>query len=466
MIATAAFLVASALCLVEPAKAFDTGHHSDLSRIVLKQQGFSPDAVNAVRLASWLNDYHSNAPTGNLLFKLALKRLHFDNLRTPKEVENYYHQLLVNLRALTHEAVEAKNKPAMLIILGIAQHVIQDFYAHSNWAELYKRAPDGRFKIELFPIKRSPSSRALRTGTWPGDGRFGHGGYDRGMNKDSINRPYWENAFVMAHMATIRITRQIQQWVKNQSPGFWDELKQYQASESERRSVNRDLKSAQDISMWVKASVLGLPAFDGHWKGNHSGHTGKFSAANQAFTTRKNSAIAQQFRETGISSRLALNLKKPPRHKRLTALPELNDNLSKRRVIVVKIDSYQLVPRRTNSLSIGARININGETYLGRIFSRRSDFNSETAPAWHEVHITREGEEAATVSIELFAQLDDENATEVPIDINPAPDKTALTFETSENDSVTNNSTETFTTQGDAASSAKIRYSVEVYNIE
>ena len=106
---------------LKDAQAFDTGHHFDLTRVALKREGFAVGAIDSILLASWLTDYYSNAPSSNnLLLRSALNRLHFDNLRTPKEVENYYRQFLKNLHNLTLKL--ANKRRTTLSMLKIHRH--------------------------------------------------------------------------------------------------------------------------------------------------------------------------------------------------------------------------------------------------------------------------------------------------------------------------------------------------------
>ncbi|MEM7070069.1 MAG: hypothetical protein AAF478_14420, partial [Pseudomonadota bacterium] len=348
-------LAAFSLVPLKSAVAFDTGHHSDISRIVLKRIGFNTNAIHSVLLANWLTDYYSNAvATNNLLLRPALTRMHFDNLRTLKEVENYHAQLLKNLKLLAEEAAWNNDLPALLIVLGLAQHVTQDFYAHSNWAELYPRKPNGQFDADLFPRSTAALKGKLRTGTFPSKGNFSHGNYTFGLNKDSHVRPHWENAYVLAYAATRRITIRIRDWVEDINPGIWSRAASLQLPAAEQTLLQREVEFAKNISMWVKASVLGLAASDGHWKGNLSGHSGKFTAANNAFASRKASFLAQAYTGSKIAPRLALNLKDAPAAKTRELLRFDDEEEFEGRAIIVKIHSYRTGHSGPKPLSIGA----------------------------------------------------------------------------------------------------------------
>jgi len=466
------------LPLQQRALAFDTGHHFDLTRLVLKRQGLGFDAINSALLANWLTDYYSSSPAiKNPLLKSALVRLHFDNLGSRKEIDAYYQNFNRNLKALVEEAAAENDRIKMLIAVGMAHHIIQDFYAHSNWTNLYARRPNGQFDVDLYPRPTVVLKGKLQTGTWPPRGEISHGNYKSGMNKDSPIRPGWENAFVMAHAATWQMTNRIRSWAENVRPGFWEHTGSLNLTNRNRWELLRDLSSAHSISMWVRAKVLGLPASDGHWKGNQTGNAARFHAATQQFTTWKNSFLARQFRETDTPTRMALDLDNPVGSKTrqlLTLPPEFE---FEGHAIVVKIHALNAVTPTLNGLPIGARIYINGETYVGRIFAENTDFSDLKFPAWHELHIEREESEnspGSLISIQLFALENGNLGREILIDTNPDPAQSATLFEVSEKSGLmdrlrqklSRQSTGLLRSSGAGPIAAEITYSVEVHEID
>ena len=65
-----------------------------------------------------------------------VENTHYDRLPSRWHNEAYTRQLVQNTLKVAETAC-AKNDPAMLLIgLGMSMHIIQDFYSHSNWAEL------------------------------------------------------------------------------------------------------------------------------------------------------------------------------------------------------------------------------------------------------------------------------------------------------------------------------------------
>ena len=52
----------------------------DQNRYVLKKEGFSEAAIDAISLANWLADYYATAPAVDPSVRPGLARLQFDNL--------------------------------------------------------------------------------------------------------------------------------------------------------------------------------------------------------------------------------------------------------------------------------------------------------------------------------------------------------------------------------------------------
>ena len=90
--------------------AFDTGYHTDLTRAVLRREGYSANVTDAVVLQNWITDLYGNWPmwTTQALprsqaeqmekLKRDLEKLHFDNLYTEAEVRAYWEQLVLNTK--------------------------------------------------------------------------------------------------------------------------------------------------------------------------------------------------------------------------------------------------------------------------------------------------------------------------------------------------------------------------------
>jgi len=184
------------LLLAKPAFAFDTGHHSDLTKEALQDQGFGETAIQTVQVQNWLVDYFSSSPTSSIEGDVA--KLHFDNLFTTEQIRNYWGRLSVNTRSAVQQAAREKDTLKLLTILGISLHAVQDFYSHSNWVETHPRSTTGPYRPETwFDSPPVPSSSRLYTGSYPKlrpEAVVLHGDYTSGLNKDSYVRPNWEKA--------------------------------------------------------------------------------------------------------------------------------------------------------------------------------------------------------------------------------------------------------------------------------
>lgn len=132
-----------------PARAFNLGYHHDITSDVLKHAGFSEDAVAVVLTGNEYSDIFQADESFNLIdddvkdeiLKLA-GHLHFDQLFRRELIDKNFRLLVRNARATvanTHQLAASnagESHAELLFALGISLHTIQDFYAHSNWAEL------------------------------------------------------------------------------------------------------------------------------------------------------------------------------------------------------------------------------------------------------------------------------------------------------------------------------------------
>ena len=131
------------------AGAFNLGYHHDITADVLKHEGFSDDAAAVVLSGNFFNDIFQTDESFLLIdddvkdeiFKLA-GHLHFDQLYSPELIDKNFRLLVRNARNTTlnlHQlgaSDRSESQTELLLAIGISLHTIQDFYAHSNWAEL------------------------------------------------------------------------------------------------------------------------------------------------------------------------------------------------------------------------------------------------------------------------------------------------------------------------------------------
>ncbi len=317
-------LTAAALLLAlvaDCSNAFDTGHHSDMTRAALSRRQFSDHAIKAVQVANWLADYITNSPTILKANRDQMEELHFDNLNTTAKVDNYWRNLAANTRVeirrlttvLNQNLQNPKKKQEaltnLLVVIGISLHAVQDFYSHSNWVETHypPAAPEyqtmtyWREFAALVPPPVPPNQRAPDPHYWtgwykgrhaanpepnePNQNNLKHGRYDDPatalntpnhgfLNHDSYCRPRWERAYVFAYAGTLEWIDAVITWADGVAQGLLtQELSTYNLANGlpgmpTAAVLDANLGFAKSISEYVKEAPD-----DGHWKGKGSGHT-------------------------------------------------------------------------------------------------------------------------------------------------------------------------------------------------
>src|SRR5262245_10306771 len=126
-----AILFVAAAGLIAPGRAswlraFDTGHHHDLTASAMKSLGFNATAIKTAQLENWLVDYYSSQPLAGL--EEDLKKLHFDNLEDSARVSVYWKRFKVNAKAAFEKAAADGDALRIVALLGMSLHAVQDFY--------------------------------------------------------------------------------------------------------------------------------------------------------------------------------------------------------------------------------------------------------------------------------------------------------------------------------------------------
>lgn len=285
----------AALGISQPASAFDTGPHSDITRDAMTAEGFGPTAADIGVVNNWFVDLYSNASavphSGHadtineiLAFSYGDREhwtkavidgavySHFDstfaNFMHAPGLEAEWDRMSQRTAALAREAAANNNPRALLSLIGLSLHEVQDFYSHTNWIDaLGFTGADG---------PNWPAIDYGRTPTWfdvPRDVRDGYGmgvyaggtpGHDRkhaawntddnktvvtGMAKDWPGRPGYDDAHIAAYFATRQWLQAIRTWVND--PALW-----------RRAQVWSDRAGDQ----------LGHDIWGATWIGMHSGH--------------------------------------------------------------------------------------------------------------------------------------------------------------------------------------------------
>jgi hypothetical protein len=295
-------LLALALGLIaKPSQAFDTGHHADVTRDVMLNQGLGNTAIEITQLENWLVDYYSVSPTSSI--KGDVSKLHFDNLFTTRNVGNYWGHLTVNTRNAVQAATREKDPLKLLTVMGISLHAVQDFYSHSNWVETHPTTPRA-YRTETWfnngfnqgiPVNFYTGYASSYQGPRPANAQS-HGGYEdgltKGLNKDAYARPNWDQAYVFAYVASREWISSIRRWINEVDPTFWESVRSFNVVSADRTKLDNDLEAMYRVSEWVKDG-----SDDGHWKGKGSGSRADFLGFTAAWLAKPAGRFVAEFRD-------------------------------------------------------------------------------------------------------------------------------------------------------------------------
>lgn len=189
------------------------------------------------------------------------------------------------------EAMRAQDDPReALLMLGAILHVVQDLYSHSTWAEAHVppgfvtnytlHMAGGRVPHEV--VSGAYEEPDYVAGQLP-DHHPEHGSYESGINKDSHQRPNWDQANFLAYCASYEFVCAARSWVSSK---MWNDMKCLQLGTIARMQLDREISAAYGISIWIA-----LKGQHGHWKGGESGDNLLFfkSVLQFAFSNSPNS---------------------------------------------------------------------------------------------------------------------------------------------------------------------------------
>ncbi|KND02647.1 uncharacterized protein SPPG_01734 [Spizellomyces punctatus DAOM BR117] len=293
--------------LVPSSLAFDTGPHNDIMRNVMERFGYTPEAQALGAIGNWFTDvYAFSFSFGNHVPFLPnhiadLEMLHCNNLYSIVYGANYIAQHTISSRKAIQDAVRRNDTLSYLALLGTTAHAYQDFYAHSNWAELHLRNDCDCYNVHdtFFSdiiaangsvdamINSRPQLSGWQTYSWqdrnyPNFNIFGgnveHGEYCTGTNKDSYVRPYFEETHAYAFSATVEWIYNVEQWANAVDPNFVKTARAWvPPTEQDRQDLFKNFEHAFEVSYSTTAWVFG--GDDGHWKGYGSGSVRTFAAS-------------------------------------------------------------------------------------------------------------------------------------------------------------------------------------------
>lgn len=272
------------LFLASPALAFDGGYHVELTRDAMQGSSYGQTPIQVAQVANWYDDGFESAkavisedPTsftipldwiglGDINYPgvsaawgqrfgpasvrdLSDVYLHFDQLADNSQVSAAWDRLVKN----THRAVlaaQAANDPlGYLTVMGATMHAVQDFYSHSNWAELTEAGAWGG-DATWFDVKASVRDTKYIYTHHAATGSIPAVGHDV-LNKDWSEHAYFPTAYREAYYASDQWVHLLDSWI---TPAFKDQVL---------------AASAPGVDLEYEF-VRYLTWYAGHWKGPHS----------------------------------------------------------------------------------------------------------------------------------------------------------------------------------------------------
>lgn len=398
--------------MVSTALAFDTGHHFDLTQEVFAEQGFNQNAIDVAKVENWLVDYYSSQPAAGL--KQELEHLHFDNLFTDQQVKSYWDNLTANTRTAIQNAARTNDSLKIIAITGMSLHVLQDFYTHSNWVNLYPAQAQTYNTNTWF-------SGELKSGVFTG--RYNkpgfqpeHGGYDSGLNHDSYNRPDWDQSYVVAYVASREWLNQIRLWVEEINPQVWSTARTLSLTPSIRQKLDNDLEAAYRISEWI---YIGKE--DGHWKGKGSGSKADLVPFIAKWTASSDSIFVDHFKKdrwfTELNPGLGEPSSSPANVPNVKPLP-VNKQAIIVRTISVEEDTVGFLEPKVDTAGEAdfyAKITVDGQSFIE---SAQID-QKAIQPDWTTIKFIDRNRASIPIRYELWDEDGGIRGGDDRIDINP-----------------------------------------------
>ncbi|MBN2735775.1 MAG: hypothetical protein JXR70_02260 [Spirochaetales bacterium] len=128
---------------VTSAFSFSMGYHFMLIRDTMMDNNLSLDAYSMALAANGYTDIFQVEETEWLVdddfcqeSKKLVENLHHDQFDSFERIDTYMRQLMKNLRSALEINIVNDEPMGVLMNMGVSLHILQDFYAHSNWAEL------------------------------------------------------------------------------------------------------------------------------------------------------------------------------------------------------------------------------------------------------------------------------------------------------------------------------------------
>jgi hypothetical protein len=399
------FCLALVSSLGTTAFAFDAGHHFDLSLDAAAHQGIG-GAAFIIAYDNLLVDYYTNQPILGL--SKELDKLHFDNLSTTELVRTYWNRLTINTKAAVQKAAKEGNGRKIIALIGYSLHAVQDFYTHSNWADLLG-ATDGLHTSTFFNTPPSASETRLRSGTYPNSDppkATDHGTTGVGINHDFYGRPNWINAYSTAYAASQEWINAIQLWVTEVSPSAWNQVRNPTFDPTDYAMMVAQYNLQYDLTSWF-----------GHWKGPESKDISSFALATATFISSKETSATTAFKTPQLwFKELTFDLE---RTEKVTAVvPSVPRIELQKQAVMIKTNAVSedgagaIDPSGTADFY--AKVTVDGRTYIESVYQNRNPVQ----PNWTTVAFVDSNKSTASIKYELWDQDQPSNPDD-HCDINP-----------------------------------------------
>jgi hypothetical protein len=251
--------------------AFSMGYHYDLIREAMRQEGFGKDAFSVALAANSYTDIFQEEAVEWVIdddFCRASKRLvdflHFDSLKDQQQIDRYWRQLIHNAYNAVTQKAQANDRLGLLMIIGVTMHIVQDFYAHSNWVELDLPRHAGVKDATYFDVRPEVLGKATQATTVYGQrGLFTHGAigisHDT-LHKDHAGKPYFDWAYRCAYKASLQWLRLIRKWIVDdlRRPDLWNDLLRYQFTGNRNHLYT--------LTNFDEGTIRWLCTYGGAWK--------------------------------------------------------------------------------------------------------------------------------------------------------------------------------------------------------
>mmetsp|Transcript_8576 Transcript_8576/g.24203 ORF Transcript_8576/g.24203 Transcript_8576/m.24203 type:complete len:627 (-) Transcript_8576:166-2046(-) len=399
---TGVVVVAAVLC--GAVLGFDTGHHQDATWNVMAQRGYNAQSQLAVSLQNFYTDMYSQSPFQLLGLESTASDLHFDSLPTRARVQAYWDNFVVNTQntietVLFSNQISDNDRPLYyLSTLGITLHAVQDFYTHSNWAQLHPRGSCGCYRTDTW-FTSTTDLTDLYTGLYedatscPSDNpnQPRHGAYCQGENKDSYIRPLWREAYIFSYVATAEWINAVETWVTEADAGgaaLITAAKSYEYSDeddSNNDDIYSDQRFAVQISEWVKADTGTALSADGHWKGWNTGDASAIGDTVQSLL-RSSSVFRDIFLDANFHLNFDDNLYCESSPVNVPTVPSLGvQPFSNSRVIMVRIPYYDTDISNSfqDTPDIYSVVTVDGQVYREAAIQNEHTYT----PMWTILHV-------------------------------------------------------------------------------